>query len=230
MSYCLKKIISCFFFLSILHYAAFTQLPVSIATDVSILHNFSPHQKFWAFGQGVEANFHFSKKNTVYGWLNYHTKGSFTNSFIADAKSSATNPATIGYNVKGKWGMRQVSLGWKHFIKGSYNEENTWNLYAAAGFGLLFSNIQNTLLTVVDTSSYQLKPSPALGSGNFKRLTVDLSLGIEYPLTSGFFLYGDLRTSFPASDYPSPFFHDQQQVPLSLMFNTGIRILFGSDE
>jgi len=226
----LKKLFFIFNFLFFVQAIAFAQVRFSIATDVSVLRNFSPHQKFWAFGQGVEGDFHFTKKNTLYAWINYHTKGSFTNIFVADAKSSSTTPATINYEVKGKWGLRQVSIGWKHYFKGSFNEENSWNIYGAAGFGLLFSKVQNSLLTTIDTSLYALQPTPVFGNDEFKRLTVDLAIGTEYPLASGIFLYSDVRTSLPASDYPSPFFHDQKRIPLPVMLNVGIRVLFGYDE
>ena len=81
-----------------------------------------------------------------------------------------------------------------------------------------------------DTSLYQLAPTPVAGSDEFKRLTVDLAAGAEYPLASGIFLYGDVRTSLPASGYPSPFFHNPNQVPFPVMLNLGIRILFGFEE
>lgn len=226
----MKKSFFIFAFLLFVQPVIFAQVRFSIATDVSVLHNFSPHQKFWSFGQGVEGDFHFSKKNTLYAWINYHTKGSFTNTFVANAKASSTAPAAINYEVKGKWGLRQVSVGWKRYFKGSFNEENNLTIYGTAGFGLLFSKVQNALLTVVDTSLYTIQPTPVFGNDEFKRLTIDLAIGTEYPLASGIFLYGDVRTSLPASDYPSPFFHDQKRIPLPVMLNIGIRVLFGYDE
>ena len=81
-----------------------------------------------------------------------------------------------------------------------------------------------------DTSVYQLTPTPVAGNDEFKRLTLDLAAGIEYPFAYGFFLYGDIRTSLPASSYPSPYFHDRKQVPLPVTLNAGIRILFGFEE
>jgi hypothetical protein len=210
--------------------AAFTQVRFSIATDVSLLRNFSPQQKFWSFGQGVEGDFHFSKKNTAYAWINYHTQGSFTNSFIATAKSPGTTPQEVSYNITGKWRFRQVSLGWKHYFKGAFNAEQNFNLYGAAGFGLLFSKVTNIFSFQPDTSVYQLPPAPIVGSDEFKRLTFDLAAGAEYPVASGIFLYSDVRVSLPASSYPSPFFHNEKRVPLPVMLNAGIRILFGFEE
>jgi hypothetical protein len=225
----LKKL---FFFFAgfLLCHLAFAQIRFSIATDASLLRNLSPQQKFWSFGQGVEADFHFSKKNTAYAWINYHTQGSFTNRFVATAKSPATTPPDILYTVKGKWSFRQVSLGWKHFFKGSFNEEQYLNFYGAAGFGLLFSKVANETSPMPDTSIYQLAQTPVIGSDEFKRLTFDLAAGAEYPLASGIFLYGDIKTSLPASGYPSPFFHNREKVPFPLSFNAGLRILFGYEE
>lgn len=210
-------------------HTTFAQVRFSFATDASLLRNFSPRQKFWGFGQGVQTDFHFTKTETLYAWVNYHTAGKFSNQFVATAKSPATSPSAINYTVTGKWKFRQVSLGWKHYFKGAFNEEESWNLYGLAGLGLLFASAQNTLSSPLDTSLYS--PSgPAIGQDGFKRLTADLGIGAEYPLSAGFFIYSDLRTSLPASNYPSPFFHDQKHVPLPLMLAAGIRILFGYDD
>ena len=216
-----------FFLTSVLFtQTAFTQVAFSVATDVSLLRNFSPQQKFWSFGQGVEGNFHFSKKNTAYAWVNYHTKGSFQNNFIAIAKSPSTSPAQTPYTVKGKWQFRQVSLGWKHYFRGAFDAEEGFNLYGTAGFGLLFSKIENSIISLPDTSLYNLSPTPVTGSDEFKRLTLDLAAGVELPLGPGIFLYTDIRTSVPTSDYPSPLFHNQKHIPLPVMLNAGMRILF----
>ena len=225
----MKKVF--FFFLgSVFFNAAFTQVRFSIVTGVSLLRNFSPQQQFWSFGQDVEGDFHFSKTNSAYAWINYHTQGRFSNTFTAVAKSPATTPSAVPYTVRGKWRFREVSLGWKHYFKGSFKEEQNLNVYGTAGFGLLFSKVTNEIAVMPDTSFYQLAPVPAAGSDEFKRLTIDLAAGAEYPVASGIFLYGDIRTSLPASSYPSPFFHNDKRVPLPVMLNAGIRILFGFEE
>ncbi len=205
---------------------AFTQVAFSVATDASLLRNFSPQQKFWSFGQGVEGDFHFSKKNTAYAWINYHTKGSFHNNFMATAKSPSTSPTQTSYTMTGKWQFRQVSLGWKRYFRGAFDAEEGFNLYGAAGFGLLFSKIQNAIVSLPDTSLYELPPTPVTGSGEFKRLTLDLAAGVEFPVGPGIFLYSDIRTSVPTSDYPSPLFHNNEHIPLPVMLNLGMRILF----
>ena len=225
----LKKLFLFFVGLFLIH-ASFAQIRFSFSTGASLLRNFSPQQKFWAFGQGVQADFHVSKKETVYALANYHTVGKFTNTFTATAKASSTSPEQIKYAVTGKWKFRQVSLGWKHYLKGFFDEEADWNLYGAAGFGLLFASAENYLATPLDTMLYSPVEAPALGKDGFKRLTLDIAIGMEYPLGPGFFAYGDLSTSLPASDYPSPLFHNQNHVPRPLMLSAGIRILFGYGE
>jgi hypothetical protein len=225
----LKKLFLFFISLLLLH-TAFTQARLSVATGISLLRNFSPEQKFWGFGQSIQANAHVNKTETAYAWLTYHTAGKFYNAFLATAKSPSTSPSQLQYTVQGQWKFRQFSLGWKHYFKGAFDNEDNLSLYGAAGFGLVFAKAQNVLLSPLDTSLYSTGEAPAIGNGAFKRLTLDLALGAEYPLTGNFYLYGDLRTSLPTSDYPSPFFHDPNNIPLPLVLNAGIRILFGFPE
>lgn len=122
--------------------------------------------------------------------------------------------------------MKQVSIGLKHYFKGSYDAEKDWNLYGLAGFGLLFNGVENTLLTSVDTSLYALAPTPVEGNGNFRRLTLDLGMGAELPLGGDFFVFGDVRTVLPTSFYPSPYLHRLSDVPMPVLVNLGVRILF----
>ena len=202
------------------------QVNFSISTDISLLRNFSPQQKFFAIGQTVQTNFHFNKRETGYAWLSYHTAGKFTNNFSASAKMPSTTPSTIAFKVQGKWRFREFSLGWKHFFKGSYDAETDWSLYSIAGFGLLFTAVENTTKTVVDTSLYNTSATPTIGVTEFKRLTIDLGLGGEIPLGGNFYFYGDLRTMLPASNYPSAYLHNNKNVPFPFSAHLGLRILF----
>jgi hypothetical protein len=222
----LKKLFLFFISLILIH-TAFTQVRFSLATGISLLRNFSPEQRFWSIGQGVQANLHITKTETAYAWLNFHKAAKFQNSFLATAKSPATSPAQLEYRVAGQWKFRQFSLGWKHYFKGSFDNEDNVSLYGAAGFGLLFAKAQNTLASPLDTTLYSTGEAPVIGNGAFKRLTLDLAMGAEYPLSGNIFLFGDLRTSLHTSDYPSPLFHDPTNIPLPLVLNAGIRILFG---
>ena len=150
--------------------------------------------------------------------------GSFKNDFTATAKSSATSPSILPFKASAKWRSNEISLGWKHFFKGSFDAESGWNAYGIAGFGLLFANIENNFSPAIDTSLY-LTPTH-FGTSKFYRLTLDLGAGVEYPVGAGFFLYSDVRTWLPASDYPSPYLHSNKNVPLPFMISAGMRMLF----
>jgi hypothetical protein len=198
----------------------------SIVTDVTIMRNFSPKQQFWAVGQTVAGNIHFTPRESGYVWISYFIPGKFNNSFRAQAKDPSTTPAQIDFKVAGSWRNREVSIGWLHYFKGAYDEKQTWSLYTRAGFGLMFTQAQNRFRQVVDTSLYQLPAAPIEGNHTFNRLTVDLGLGAEFPLGGNFFVYGEARTWIPSSNYPSPVLHNNKNVPLPVMASCGMRILF----
>jgi hypothetical protein len=221
----LKKLFLGVVLLASIHTMA--QLRISINSDVAIMRNFSPQQKFWTFGQTVGGNFHFTKKQSAYAWINYYLTGRFKNQFIASAKAAATLPSIIPYEVEGKWRSNEVSLGWKHYFKGSFDAEEGWNVYGTAGFGLMFVKVENIFTPVVDTSLYTIQPAPVEGTSQFKRLTFDLGLGIERPVGGNVYLFGDIRTWIPSSDYPSAYLHNNKNVPAPLIISAGIRILFG---
>lgn len=188
------------------------------------MRNFSPNQKFWCVGQTIQGNFHFNKKQTAYASLNYYTPGKFKNDFTATAKSSATTPAVIPFEAAASWKIGQVSLGWKHYFKGGFDEELGYSIYGLAGFGLMFTKAENVFSPAIDTSLYTAPT--AAGNGKFYRLTLDLGAGVEVPVGGSFVLYSDLRTWLPTSDYPSPYLHSNKNVPLPVTINAGMRILF----
>jgi len=203
------------------------QTRISIATDITVLRNFSPNQEFWSIGQTVRGDYHFSSRETMYTSLVYYSPGKFHNFFIAAAKSPQTVPSEVAYYVAGEWRMREVSIGWKHYFRGSFDEERDWNLYGIAGFGLVFTKIINAFAPV-DTFLYQSPTVPVLGEGKFKRLTLDLGLGGEIPLGGNFYAYGEIKTMLPTTHYPSPYLHNTKDVPLPGIVNVGLRILFGN--
>ena len=190
-----------------------------------MMRNFSPGQEFWCVGQTVQFNLHFNQKQSAYAWLSYYTPGKFSNDFTATAKSSATSPSVIPFEASAKWRNNQVSFGWKHYFKGGFNEETGYSLYSIVGFGLMFTKVENVFTPAIDTSLYAV-PTLA-GNSKFYRLTIDLGVGVEYPLGGSFSLYGDVRTWIPTSDYPSPYLHSNKNVPLPFMISGGMRILFG---
>lgn len=214
-----------FFVILMLFLSRFSFAQVSIATDGSLLRNFSKDQKFWAFGQTVQFNVHLNKKEAIYGWLSYYTAGRFKNNFTAVAKDAATIPQQSFYTVYTGLRFRHVSLGWKHYFLGSFDSENIWNAYGYAGFGLLFGRADNRNSAAIDTSLYSIE-SPATGSGAFKRLTFDLGAGLEFPLGTDVFMYTELRTWLPTTDYPSPYLYKNSgKFPSAAAVNLGLRIV-----
>jgi hypothetical protein len=218
----LKNLIAVF--LSLLCFCGHAQIRFSFATDLSLLRNFSPMQQFWAVGQTVQFNVHFNAKQSAYAWLAYYTKGKFENDFIASAKSTATVPLTMPFTASANWRNNQVSLGWKHYFKGSFDAESGYNIYSTAGFGLMFTKAENIFSPSIDTSLYTTPTH--VGNGKFYRLTIDLGAGVEFPVSGSIVLYSDVRTWIPTTDYPSPYLHNNKNVPLPLMINGGVRILF----
>ena len=198
----------------------------SVRVDLSVAHNFSPDQQFWAIGQTFQGDLHFTKKQSAFVWLNYYRRGKFRNDVTAEAKSSQTAPPTYTYPLQSSWQPIEFSLGWKHYFKGSFDEEIGWSLYGLAGLGVSTFKVENHIMTTMDTSLYHLPP-PIPGSGKFHRLILDLGVGAEYPASGNIYLYGDIRSWLPASDYPSEYMYSNKNVPLLFSISGGIRILFG---
>ncbi|MGZ5255982.1 MAG: hypothetical protein ACXWCT_16360, partial [Flavitalea sp.] len=196
------------------------------ATDGALMRNFSPRQKFWAFGQTVIADFHLSKKESVYAWLSYFSPGRFNNRFSAPAFDPFTTPASVSFKVNGVWENREVSVGWKHYFIGGFNEERNWSVYGRAGFGLMFNGASNSYVPIVDTNVYDVSSVPLIGESRFNRLTIDLATGIEIPFGGNFYFYSELRTAIPSSDYPAPVLHYNKNVPMPLILAAGLRVSF----
>lgn len=203
---------------------AAAQHAVSIATDVSILRSLSPGQPFWSFGQSVQGALHLKPKESLYAQVSYYTNGKFKNRMAATARDAATTPQSLGYTAYSAIRMRHLSLGWKHYFIGTYDNELGWNLYGTAGFGLLAGRAENRYDKQVDTALYTVPQKAVAGSAHFKRLTFDVSLGAEMILGAGVYLYTDVRTWIPTTDYPSPYLYNNN-LPRTLMVNGGIRVL-----
>lgn len=197
---------------------------LSISTDLGVLRNFKGNQEFWAFGHTVQAHFHINQKDGIYAWVSYYSNGNFSNDLAALAKDSTISPQRINYRNKATMLLKHVSVGWKRYLKGTYLAENGLNIYGYAGFGLMMGKIENTPSIVVDSTNYYL--TVRSGEARFKRLTLDLGLGLEWPLGADLFLYTEARTWIPTTDYPSKYLLTNDNAPLAGMFNTGIRILF----
>jgi len=188
------------------------------------MRNFSPGQEFWSVGETVQSNIHFTRKQSAYAWISYYTPAKYSNDFTATAKSSTTSPSSIPFTATAQWKTGHVSLGWKHYFIGGFDSEYGYSIYSIAGFGLMFTKVDNLFSTAVDTSLYSTTTLP--GTDRIYRLTLDLGLGLEYPISGNFYLYGDLRTWIPTSDYPSPYLHSNKNVPMPLFLNVGLRIPF----
>jgi len=120
--------------------------------------------------------------------------------------------------------FKQMSVGWRRYIKGSSDNEDNWNLYAMGGFGVILGSVSNTHSVGADTSLYNV---PVLkGRKNFKRLTLDLGLGWETNLGGAIFFYNDVRVWIPTTDYPSKYLFVNRDAPFVATLNFGIRILF----
>ena len=210
----------------LISFSVSAQVDFSLATGLSGLHNFSPQQRFWGFGQTIQANFHFSPNDGAYASLDFYTEGKYKNSFTAIAKSSLTQPEQFTYTATGRINYRQFSVGLRHYFLGTYNSDKDYNLYGTAGFGLLFSKLSNTNSPSVDTALYVAQV--AEGDGHLQKLTFDLGFGGEVPVATNFFLFVDGRTWLPASSSTSPYLHNQKNVPLTFMLSAGIRVLFAS--
>lgn len=223
--FALKKIctIPLLFFLSIAVRCFSQQTHFSIATDFDIQHSFKKEQRYWAIGQTVQAHFHLTAKQGIYLLISYYAPGKFNNDLTAIAKSSATTPQQISYVNNVQMRFKGISMGWRQYLKGAFDNEDSWNLYAYAGFGLMLGRVQNTSSIQVDTVSYNVPVKN--GKANFKRLTMDLGLGWEILLGGDIFFYNEARIEIPTTDYPSPYLFVNKNAPLAASLNFGVRIL-----
>lgn len=201
------------------------QPDVSVATGISVLRNFSPRQKFWTLGHTVQAQVHFSSRQSVYAWVEYYLDGRFENNFTATTKVPFTVLPQRNFSAKGQLFYRHFSLGWKHYFKGGSNNEKAVSVYGLAGFGFLFAQAQNTLSPVVDTVLYHV---PVVGGeGRIHKLTFDTGLGAERFVGGGLFAFADVRTWLPASSNESKYLHSQRNLPLPVMVSAGLRVAIG---
>jgi hypothetical protein len=196
----------------------------SLASDASLLRSFKKDQRYWSIGQTVNFLFHFTPKDGAYAWFAYYSNGKFSNTISAPAKSTTTVPREVRYRNKAELLFKHISLGWKRYLVGSFDAEKTWNLYGYAGFGLMLGTVVNAHSFTVDTSMYLV---PVLsGKANFKRLTLDLGLGAEYPVGADVYLYFEGRALVPTTDYPSQYLFVNKNAPFAATANVGLRILF----
>ena len=205
---------------------AFSQIRISGSTNFLVLRSFKKDQRFWAIGQDIMVDWHFTNKGGAYASLSYSSNGNFTNQLSATAKATTTSPQEISFANKADLRLNQISLGFKHYFVGTTDAEVGWNLYSITGFGLMFGKVTNRYSTSIDTSLYNAPEQPINGSGHFKRLTLDLGLAWEVPLSAEIYLYINGKVWIPTSDYPSKYLFVNDNAPLVGMLGLGIRILF----
>lgn len=198
----------------------------SLATDISLLHNFDGQQPFTVIGQSVHGQWHVEEKITLYAFFTYHSNGKYVNQLTANAKTSGTQPQSISFANRSEMRLRHLSLGIKKYFLGSYKKLENINLYGTGGFGLIMGTASNSFAVAVDTSLYSIQNNLRTGSGDFKRLSFDLAAGFEIPVAYEIFLYSEARVHIPTTSYPNNYLLKNRNAPFLAGINAGIRILF----
>ncbi len=200
------------------------QTQFSLATDLGLQRSFKKEQRYWAVGQTLHAHFHFTSREGAYCWISYYSIGNFSNDLAATAKLPATSPQQVNYVNRAQMRFKHISVGWKHYLKGFYNNEDNWNLYGYAGFGLILGRVENSHSITIDTALYNVPVRR--GKANFKRLTLDLGLGWEVNMGGTIYFYNEGRVWVPTTDYPSKYIFVNRDAPLVASISFGIRVLF----
>lgn len=125
--------------------------------------------------------------------------------------------------------LRQFSLGIKRYFFGSAEKLEKFNLYGAAGFGLISGSATNNFSAAVDTSLYLVQDNILNGSGDFKRLTFDIAAGWELPVGYEIFVFSEARIHLPTTSYPNGYLLKNKNAPLPGTINFGIRVLFNAE-
>lgn len=225
----MKSIRNIFFILLLFCNCLEAQVKFSLATDVSLLHNFDGKQKFTVVGQSLIPQFHLDKKNTVYAWFTYHANGKYKSTLVAGAKSSSTQPQSISFINQSEMRLRQFSLGIKRYFIGSFEKLEKFSFYGTGGFGLIIGTASNSFSTFIDTSLYSVQNNIVNGSGDFKRLTFDITGGFDFPVAYEMFVYSEIRMHIPTTNYPNNHLLKNSNAPFLGTINLGIRVLFNAD-
>jgi hypothetical protein len=223
-----NKIILFFLFL-FFHASLIAQVKFSLATDLSLLRNFDGKQKFTVPGQTIIPQFHFDKKSSLYAWFTYHANGKYTSNLTATAKSVLTTPQTMTFTNQSEMRLRHLSVGYKKYFKGAFDNEKSFNLYGTFGFGLIMGNASNSFSQPIDTALYFIQDNVVNGSGDFKRLSFDIAGGIDFAVSYDIFIYSEVRWHIPTTDYPNNYLLKNAKAPLLGGINLGLRILFNAD-
>ena len=196
----------------------------SLGLDLGIERNFRKEQRYFTLHNTMHGDFHITKKDGVRFSFGYGSKGNFKNKLLAEAAVSSTTPQQLTYTNKATMRLRQITIGWKHYLKGEPVLEEGWSLYGTAGFRLLMGEVTNVFSTTIDTSQYLVPVKE--GKANFKRLGLDLSLGWEKHLSADFYFFTEARFLVPSPGYPSEYLLVNDNAPFAGIFCGGLRILF----
>jgi hypothetical protein len=205
------------------------QVKFSLATDFSVLRNFDGQQPFTVFGQTLHGQWHVDEKNSFYTWFNYYSNGKYKSQLTATAKSITTQPQSISFTNKSEMKLRQISVGVKRYLLGTFKKTDQFNLYGAAGFGLILGAASNNFSTGIDTLQYSVQNNIIAGTGNFKRLSLDITAGWELPIAYEIFVYSEARLHIPTTGYPNNYLLKNTNAPFTGSINFGIRILFNDE-
>lgn len=225
----MRLLVNFFFFFALAGGGLQAQVKFSAATDLSVLHNFDGKQKFTVAGQSLVPQWHLDKRTTLYVLFTYYANGKYNSTLLATAKSPATQPQTISFANNSEMRLRQFSLGVRKYFIGSFDRLEGFNLYGGGGFGLIIGNASNTFSTFIDTSLYNVQNNVVNGSGDFKRLSLDLVGGVEVPVSYEIFIYSEIRMHIPTTNYPNSYLLKNSNAPFVAGVNLGIRILFNAD-
>lgn len=202
------------------------QAQFSIATDISMLHNFDGKQPFTVVGQTIQGEWHIEEKLSLYAFFTYHSNGKFANDLTATAKTTGTQPQSFLFTNRAEMRLRHLSFGAKKYFSGGFKKLEKINLYGAAGFGLIMGRASNKFATPVDTALYIVQNNVLNGSGDFKRLSFDVATGLEIPIAYEIFVYSEARIHIPTTNYPNNYLLKNNNAPFLGSINLGIRVLF----
>jgi hypothetical protein len=203
---------------------ALAQKSLSIATDFNALHNFRKSQEFWAFGPSFHAVFHLNPKTAAVVSFGFFSYGKFKNNLNATAFQPTTIPQQVIFTNTSKMRLNHFSIGWRNFLKGQTNTKHDWNLYTNLGLGLLSATVLNDFSPMPDTANYQVPVLP--GRGEFKRLTLDVAIGVDIHLISDMYFYSEMKSFIPTSSYPSKYLLVNTDAPFPALLSGGFRIMF----
>lgn len=206
------------------------QFPFSLSTDLSLLRNFDGKQPITVIGQTVRGEWHVDNKSTVMVSFSYHSNGKYKSTLQASAKSPSTNPQSFAFTNRSEMRLKQVFLGIKQYFTGNFQKTENLSIYGMAGFGLILGRASNNFSAPVDTSLYTIQHNVINGSGDFKRLSMDIAAGIEVPVAYEIFVFSEARIHIPTTGYPNSYLLKNNNAPLLGSLNIGIRILFNDQE